>query len=292
MAFSNSEIEELLRLLRAAGVRLPFVQGVSELRRLLQSITSGRSLSADARQLLNVLQTLEREAGRAPLPPATPPATNSIGGNQPPKFPGRLTGPAEPRGFGSATRTRSPQGFPEEHQLFSDEFLSPTSSNVYSFQYFRRPGDTLGILYVTFKGNRIRGEMGPPVFKGGKRQIHGQPGRTVGEKINKPGSTYAYFNVGADVFNRMKAAFSKGTFVWDELRVRGTVYGHQYPYQLISGQVLKVGGGRLAQYIPRRATSQGFRTRSLADTGTRRRGFVSSTLPPSVGGGGFTTRRQ
>jgi hypothetical protein len=58
------------------------------------------------------------------------------------------------------------------------------------------------------------------------------------------GPTYAYDNVHPDWFADLREAGSKGKWVWDQLRIRGTVAGHQYPYNLI----------RAAQgYLPRRA---------------------------------------
>ena len=58
------------------------------------------------------------------------------------------------------------------------------------------------------------------------------------------GPTYAYDNVHPDWFQDLREAGSKGKWVWDQLRIRGTVAGHQYPYNLI----------RAAQgYLPRRA---------------------------------------
>ncbi len=47
-----------------------------------------------------------------------------------------------------------------------------------------------------------------------------------------PGPLYKYKDVPRSVFDAFKRASSKGGFVWDELRVRGTVSGHQYSYDL------------------------------------------------------------
>ncbi|MEJ7594606.1 MAG: hypothetical protein WKF77_23990 [Planctomycetaceae bacterium] len=60
-----------------------------------------------------------------------------------------------------------------------------------------------------------------------------------------PGPTYSYDNCHPDLFNDLLAVGSKGKWVWDELRIRGTIAGHQFTYNLI----------RAAQsYLPRRAT--------------------------------------
>jgi len=58
------------------------------------------------------------------------------------------------------------------------------------------------------------------------------------------GPTYEYMNIHPDFFQDLRDAGSKGKWVWDQLRIRGTVAGHQYPYNLT----------RAAQgYLPRRA---------------------------------------
>lgn len=63
-------------------------------------------------------------------------------------------------------------------------------------------------------------------------------------RVKVPGPTYAYKGVHPDLFESFRIANSKGKFVWDELRIRGTVVGHQYAYTL----------ERMAQgYVPRRA---------------------------------------
>jgi hypothetical protein len=58
------------------------------------------------------------------------------------------------------------------------------------------------------------------------------------------GPTYGYKNVHPKLFQEFMAANSKGGFVWDRLRVRGTVAGSQYEYYLDS-----ISRG----YVPRRA---------------------------------------
>jgi hypothetical protein len=58
------------------------------------------------------------------------------------------------------------------------------------------------------------------------------------------GPLYAYRNFHPTLFRRFLIANSKGKFVWDEIRIRGTVAGSQYQYTLIG-----VTGGN----VPRRA---------------------------------------
>jgi hypothetical protein len=69
--------------------------------------------------------------------------------------------------------------------------------------------------------------------------------QTYGNKgVKGSGPTYGYKNVPPQVFQSFLAANSKGKFVWDQLRIRGTVAGAQYEYYLDS-----ISRG----YVPRRA---------------------------------------
>lgn len=109
--------------------------------------------------------------------------------------------------------------FPVTHPIVTGQLVrSPESSNVYGFFYNL---DT-STLYVRFKFY--------------------SPGTG---KTDAPGSLYAYSHVPPKVFLRMMDAPSKGTFVWDNLRIRGTVSGHKHDYRLVA-----VRGG----YVPRKAT--------------------------------------
>jgi len=122
---------------------------------------------------------------------------------------------------------------------------TPGSSNVYAFTWYedtevrrhQRPGMAdMGTLVVTFKD--------------------WEPGQK--ERSGAPGPTYAYSHVPRGKWEDFLAATSPnsaGVAVWDYLRVRGTISGHQHPYRLLS-----VTG----DYIPRKATSAGFATRNLA----------------------------
>jgi len=60
------------------------------------------------------------------------------------------------------------------------------------------------------------------------------------------GALYYYYNVPTDIFRRFQRAASKGKFVWDNLRIRGTVSGHKYDYSL---------AGIRSGYVPRKATN-------------------------------------
>lgn len=128
--------------------------------------------------------------------------------------------------------------------------LTPGSTNVYGY-YFEFESRTMGILYVTFL-NYYRTET-----------------------RSGPGPTYAYYDVPARKYHQFQNASgtSAGGAVWDYLRIRGTSWGHQHNYRLI-----QVSG----DYIPRKATRRGFRTRNLPALGTGRREYRRSTLPEQV----------
>lgn len=153
---------------------------------------------------------------------------------------------------------------PDDFRLIRQGSVQVASSNVFSY-YWQPESKYSGILYVTF--------LAPAVGKGQPRQ--------------GPGPTYAYFGVTIQKYNafRRQAAESPGSAVWDHLRVRGSIFGHQVQYRLIS-----VTGN----YVPRKATAKGFKTRYLKPVGRPRqvnarlgpnatleqRGFRRSTLAP------------
>jgi hypothetical protein len=131
--------------------------------------------------------------------------------------------------------------------------MTPGSSNVYGY-YFERESRTTGILYVTFLATGGRGS----------------------------GPTYAYYTVPVRKFQDFQraTASSAGGAVWDYLRIRGTTWGHQHTYRLVS-----VSG----DYVPRKATRRGFAARAITDPGTGRRAYRRNTLraynePPDRGG--------
>lgn len=294
---------EALRQLLELGVSRKGQVALAPLLNLVTQAIAGRKVNLPG-ALGKIINQAINSAGGNQMAPARPPRQPEdpnrpfvppVPGAPRGQPPGQVTrSPEQPR---NEIRSYQPQGYPDEQPFFSDEFLAPTSSNVYSFQYFRRPRDRTGILYVTFKAHSLQatGMVGGPArFRGGRKQLYGIPGQVHGHsRTNEPGPTYAYFSVSPSLFTRMKQAHSKGKFVWDELRVRGTIWGHKYRYSLVVGQLVNnVPGMSGSQYVPRKATQRGFRTRSIADIGSGRRSFISSTLPPSTAGGGFTTRRR
>ena len=130
---------------------------------------------------------------------------------------------------------------------------TPQSSNVHAFAYDHE----VGILYVQFH--------------------HWSPeaGRT-----SDPGPIYSYGGAGhpvpAFVYQDMIRASSKGKFVWDRLRIRGTLWGHQYPYTLVRPDD--------SGYVPRKATRRGLRVRTVPVAVAGRRTFRRSTLPQRLWG--------
>lgn len=115
---------------------------------------------------------------------------------------------------------------PKNDPLLTGEMISVTSSNVHSIGFdFNHSEPTNGTLKVRFLQSDRSGR--------GSR----------GAKV--PGPLYQYFDVHPFVFMTMREAASKGKFVWDKLRIRGTVSGHRFRYRL---------AGISQGYVPRQAS--------------------------------------
>jgi hypothetical protein len=109
--------------------------------------------------------------------------------------------------------------FPVDHPIVTGEMIpTPHSSNVHSFGYDVEHA----YLYVRFNAPA-------------KDNV----------RTHSPGPIYRYHNVPARIFLAMIAAPSKGTFIWDSIRERGTLSGHKYDYALV---------GTTNGYVPRKAT--------------------------------------
>lgn len=208
-----------------------------------------------------------RPPGPVTPPPVEPPPIESGGPPRPPtKPPGPTTGfPDGPDdngrigpdgvdygrelGYGDIQLLGRDASYdPADWQVVMDQMRrTPGSSNVYGY-YFEFESRTQGILYVTFLDTNSDGSR------------------------SGPGPTYGYYDVPAKKYHEFKkaTAASAGTAVWDYLRVRGTVWAHQHNYRLI-----QPGG----DYIPRKATRLGFRTRHVPTPGVGRREYRRSTLP-------------
>ena len=196
------------------------------------------------------------------------------------------------------TRVQRVPNRPDEENELGQFIRTPNSTNVYGFQYFRRAGEKLGMLYVTFIAHEVSNtERGHELR--GKNWTHeqalGTSGKTVGRKNGARGSTYWYASVPYSVYRQFVAVRnngdqhggfkSPGTGVWNALRTRGSIHGHQYQYGLLQCQINADG----SQYIARKATKAGFKTRAHRDGGTGTGGFRTSTLPEQ---NGFSTRRR
>ncbi len=141
------------------------------------------------------------------------------GKGQPPRS--ISTFPTETDGEVSVVVGRRERRYSLDDPIMTGEMIEVTSSNVHSIGFGWNPDDpTHGTLRVRFLQKS----------KGG--------GKTAGP-------LYYYHDVHPDVFRAFQVAQSKGKFVWDELRVRGTVSGHQYRYDL--------AGTGDDGYIPRQA---------------------------------------
>ncbi len=128
------------------------------------------------------------------------------------------------------------RGLSDEMQAVMDGMRRVASSNVYGY-FFELERGSSGLLYVTFLG------------------VNPNHSRS-----SSPGATYVYFDVPTAKFNEFQQASeaSAGKAVWDYLRVRGTVWQHQHRYRLVQSS---------GNYIPRKATKLGFKTRQVAPTG-------------------------
>ena len=109
--------------------------------------------------------------------------------------------------------------YPRNHPVLSGRFVRvPNSSNVYEFGY----DIDNHYLYVRYQEPHEHGT------KAG------------------PGPLYRYTAVQPYQFITLYNAGSKGIWVWDNLRIRGTISGHQHGWELV--------GVMEGQMVPRRAT--------------------------------------
>lgn len=194
-----------------------------------------------------------------------PPLPWNRPGYQPPPLPGktgRVPPVADPWGPETTIDTRR-----VTPQFANQEIETPESSNVFSFAY----DADVGQLYVTYKA------AGPLTNERSRTGYRKRP--------HVRGPTYAYGGAGRPIPNSLYEQFvtethSKGMFVWDHLRVRGTVHGHKYPYMLTAGE-LRDG----SIYVPRKATAKGFRVRTVKYVDTPiGSGYQQSQLPQRLFG--------
>ena len=163
---------------------------------------------AKSEQSLNPLDLIGRRGGRRVAEPVDP-------GPKP-----WFVKPAAERDVVQVGRLRVKPDDP----LVTGEMVEVTSSNVHSIGFDWDPQNaTHGTLKVRFLQKRADGSNGP-------------------------GPLYEYFNVAPEVFKAFRVADSKGRFVWDRLRIRGTVSGHRFRYRL-----KEIANG----YMPRQAVRFG-----------------------------------
>lgn len=128
------------------------------------------------------------------------------------------------------------RGFSDDMEAVMQGMRRVSSSNVFGYFFeLERPGS--GLLYVTFLGQTVSGA-----------------------RTSSAGATYVYFDVPTSKFDEFQRASesSAGGAVWDYLRVRGSSWEHQHRYRLVQ---------TAGDYIPRKATRGGFKTRQLAQPG-------------------------
>lgn len=251
--------------------------------RLRRELRADLSPTEIARELMRGAGLLDEPQGRTQIGRGGRSGRGGVGSgglppDEPPQPPTPPPSPLQPTPRGQTGQRGAPP-LPGEESPYGQEILTPQSSNVFSFSY--QPQTST--LYVTYKANRLNPDSVRTVRGRGKHnQLAGRSGSTIRGKTNSRGPMYAYHAVPVQIFNRMRAAQSKGRFVWDNLRIRGTIYGHKYNYTLAQAQVVATKGVS-GVYVPRKATKKGFQTRSVATVGQGRRGFITSTLPERVG---------
>lgn len=194
------------------------------------------------------------------------------------------------RDFGSRfqeSRRRAIRRGEDDSGRLSKKHFTPGSSNVYSFQY----DYAISVLYVCYKAPAINPSAVSGYYsEGGVPTVAGTLGKTVMGKTDAAGSIYAYYDVPIGVYKNLISATSAGEQVWDRLRVRGTIYGTQYRYSLVAGAVIDGPDGDPAVYVHRRATKQGYRSRSVVEPGSGKRRYVGSSLPQDLRGHGRSLR--
>lgn len=251
----------LQALIRSAGLG-PVVDALDYLTGRKRATTAiPDSAISDAISLL-------QNAGFAVQPPeATPPASpRSRSTPAPPPAGSGIPGDAGGSGGGDQMQFTSPAGLPmglfPGRQYVGMHFV--VSSNVYAIGYNPQTR-TMRVQYLaswlSASGVSGRGHRG-------KSRVRGKLGGTVTKHRGGPGPTYDYYNVPYHTYKSIEGAGSKGAAIWDNLRIRGTVYGHKYDYALVGVSlqpvidVLSRKAIAKVTYVPRRATGPGaFRPR-------------------------------
>lgn len=182
------------------------------------------------KEALDVVNRAVQDSGQQPPTVSrTPPTQPARRPPPPPRTPPQVTFKEAPRPDSSKPTDYSVRvggrnrRYDVNDPTITGEMIDVQSSNVHSIGYdFNWDNPMQGTLKVRFL-------QGPKESK-------------------KAGPLYFYMNVHPDVFQAFQDAVSKGKFVWDRLRIRGTVTGHQYQYKLAG-----ITGG----YVPRQAKKYG-----------------------------------
>lgn len=130
------------------------------------------------------------------------------------------TGAGSPRKRVTIERDGQRSSYAVDDPVVTGAMVRARSSNVYAYGY----DIEAEILYIRFKAPDPQNPE---------------------KKLDAEGPLYAYHHVPPQVFQRMHKASSKGNFVWDNIRIRGTVSGHRFDYALV---------GVTNGYVPRKAT--------------------------------------
>jgi hypothetical protein len=195
---------------------------------------TGRRLTDDiAKEVDAAAQILQEIIGPPERPDwmrthATPPGG---GGRVPPSVttPAPAPGPGPERGGIPEGQVERQVGgrrytYDENDPIVTGAMIDVISSNVHSIGYDWNSGKgTLKVRFLEKTGRKSRTRTAGPL--------------------------YYYYNVHPEVFMAFQHAASKGKFVWDRLRVRGSVSGARYFYELA-----ETGA---TSYVPRKATRVG-----------------------------------
>jgi hypothetical protein len=166
-----------------------------------------------------VIPPEEEKRGKKPREKAEEPIFEPPRGSKPDKEPRQMpSGRIEVQIGGRKRR------YDQNDPVLTGEMLRVESSNVWA------------IGFIFNHANPMKGDL------------RVQYGQKRGKGALRAGPIYEYHGIHPDVFAAFQKARSKGEFVWDRLRIRGTVSGHTVQYDLV---------GIADGYVPRKATRYG-----------------------------------
>jgi len=190
----------------------------------------GRSIAQTVTEEINAAVAILQQL--AATPDTQPQTSGSGGGNR--RTPREVDAPSpapEPEPIVEGPQRRQVIGrnyqFEPDDPIVTGEMIDVISSNVHSIGYdWNEAAPSQGTLKVRYL------------------EKHGRKTRT-----RAAGPLYLYHKVHPEVFMAFQQAASKGKFVWDRLRIRGTVSGTRFHYELQD-----TGS---TNYIPRKAARFG-----------------------------------